>query len=168
MYGTILAPTDYSLSLDSYCSLLTDVDSYFLRITLSITSINYHNILLSLSTSADDTKIKCLYSTLAYTFIMSHVANNTSFTKSHSCVPCLKFLLSIITQIYFYHHSCVILETGATLPDSSPLWSVLVLSDNNAGATTTTTATTNTTPAIWLLSQQCTFCHLWPVLPQVS
>lgn len=38
---------------------------------------------------------------MAYNFIMSHGADNTSFTKSDPCVPCLKFFPFIITQIYF-------------------------------------------------------------------
>lgn len=83
----------------------------FLHITLSITSINYHNILLSLNTSADDTKIKCLFSTLACTFIMSHEADNTFFSKygynvtSDLVYPAYNSFLPLSHRFIFYHHS---------------------------------------------------------------
>lgn len=146
----------------------------FLYIILSITSINYH-ILLSLSTSADDMKIKCLFSTLAYTFIMSHEADSTSSSKSkndvmsHLVYPAYNSFLPLSHRFICYHHSCIILETAAMVPDSSPLWSVLVMLDDNGGAATiTTTATTNITSAILLLSQLSTFCQAWPVLAQTG
>lgn len=55
------------------------------------------------------------------------------------------------------------------VPDSSPLWSVLVMLDDSGGADIiTTTATTNITSAILLLSQPSTFSQAWPVLAQIG